>query len=74
MNLPSWLVSTIMHTLEVGVVALAVILLAYLANYLLNVDIGGDVQAILVALLSSLPKGARASNAVPVPDYVNNVE
>lgn len=63
--------STFLHMLEVLVAGLIVIGLAWLAANALGWDVSEDVKVMLVAVIAGIPKFMRASDSVPVSDYIN---
>lgn len=63
--------STLIHLLELAIAGAIAIGLAYAAKAVLGVDLSSATEVVLTFVVNGLMKGARASEAVPVPDYVN---
>ena len=68
MKLPKWLVSTLMHAVELAVI----IGILYLVTWLFpSVVPSEQIRDVLILVLATLAKGLRASPRTIVPDFVN---
>lgn len=63
--------STFLHMAEFAVAICIAIVTGYAAKALLGIDVSDAVKAVLAVALGGMFKGARASDAIPLPDYVN---
>lgn len=66
--------STFLHMAEFAMAICIAIGAGYASKALLGIDVSDAVKAVLAVALGGLFKSARASDAIPMPDYVNGVK
>lgn len=69
MNSP--LVSALLQMFELAVVFALVVGVAYVMKSMFSIDLSQHVEATAVLVMTGLSKFARASDAIPVADWVN---